>query len=441
MSRSFFVLTVTCVLLVFGGMLTAFWWPMEPGSFQKDSAGSEAAFASRLGDGTAVNPDGAAPEGSIEDIAASGTSGPIPRIDALDASGAIPGEALLTFRTPEALAEFLSRAAKLGLRVLGSDLKLRTARVAFRNTGALINDLRANLDDYQSLGPNYIARIPGLPAEDSTTQGETDSANGGGRAPFRSQGLEAIGATGDRSRWGIGVTVAVVDSGIGPHPSLSGREIVHVDLLKDGGEMNGHGTAMATLIAGNDADVAGVSPAAKLLDIRVTDSEGESNTALLATGIVRATDLGADVINVSLGTTGNSPVLAAAVAYAQSRNAIVVAAAGNEQQTALSLPAGLDGVLSVGAVDAGGTQAWFSNSGEDLTLVAPGVGIVSGYSDGQLVIGDGTSQATAIASGVVAQLLGRGYSPGSVIHALINSAKPLDAPRTAVGAGMLQLPR
>jgi thermitase len=440
MSRSFLVLTVSCVLLVLGGLFAALWWPLEEGKVQPEAYGSQLANGAQMDDAAADSSAG----GSLGDVVkeqAKANSIRVPRIDALDSNGAIPGEALLTFRSPEALAALLERASQMGLRVLGSDLKLRTARVAFRNTGPLVDDLRAHLDDYQSLGPNYIAIIPGLPPEDSATEGETDTANAGGRAPFRNQGLEAIGATGDRSRWGIGVTVAVVDSGIGPHPSLSGREIVHVDLVKNGGKMNGHGTAMASLIAGNDANVSGVSPAAKLLDIRVTDSKGESNTALLSTGIVRATDLGARVISISLGTTGNSPVLAEAVAYAQRQNAIVVAAAGNEQQTALCLPAGLDGVLSVGAVDASGTQAWFSNSGEGLTLVAPGVGIVSGYSDGELVIGSGTSQATAITSGVVAQLLGRGYSSGRVIHALINSARPLDAPRTAVGAGMLQLPR
>jgi thermitase len=297
------------------------------------------------------------------------------------------------------------------------------------------------LDDYESAGPNFVVRIPGLPLEESGTGGAPDSANGGGRVPFGSQGLESIGATGDRSRWGDGVTVAVLDSGIEAHPSLGKAEITHVDLLKDGGEMNGHGTAMASLIAGNDANVGGVTPAARLLDIRVADSNGDSNTALLASGIVRATDLGARVINISLGTTGYSQVLAEAVQYAQSHNAVVVAAAGNEQQTALVWPAGFAGGLSVGAVDAGGTQAWFSNSGEGLTLVGPGVGIVSGYSDGKVVIGSGTSQATAITSGVVAQLMSRGYSSSSIIPMLTRTAKPLNAPASAVGAGLVQLPK
>jgi len=361
-----------------------------------------------------------------------------PEVEALNVPGSIPGEALLTFRTPEALAAFRDRAAKLGLRVLGYDPQLRTARVRFGDPSGLARDLDEYAGDYSHVGPNYVARIPGLPTEPVA---ETDTANAGGREPFRSQGLDSIGATGDRSKWGQGVKVAVIDSGVGAHPSLDETRITHIDLLKDGSEMNGHGTAMASLIAGNDPNVGGVAPSAELLDIRVTDSQGESNTALLASGIVKAADLGARVINISLGSAGYSPVLAEAVQYAQSRNAIVVAAAGNEQQTALLQPAGLPGVLSVGAVDANGNQAWFSNSGGTLTLAAPGVGIVSGYSKGQLVIGSGTSQAAAITSGVVAQLMARGYSAPKIIPLLSRTAKPLNAPSTAVGAGLIQIPR
>jgi thermitase len=171
----------------------------------------------------------------------------------------------------------------------------------------------------------------------------------------------------------------------------------------------------------------------------VADTHGDSNTALLSSAIVKATDLGARVINVSLGSSGSAPILEAAVRYAQSRHVIIVAAAGNEQQNALSMPAGIPGVLSVGAVDANGTQAYFSNSGPGLTLVAPGVGIISGYAENKLVIGSGTSQATAITSGVVASLLSRGYHGSNIIPLLTRTAKPLGIPKEAVGAGLIQV--
>lgn len=360
-----------------------------------------------------------------------------PQIETLNVPGSLPNEALLTFRTPEALAAFRDRARSLGLEVLGYDAKLRTARVRFRDATALERDLNAHAEDYTHVGPNYLVSIPGIPSAPAAS----DTANAGGRAPFQSQGLDAIGATGNRSSWGQGVTVAVIDSGIAAHPSLKGTQITHIDLVNDGSAMNGHGTAMASLIAGSSETVNGVAPAAKLLDIRVTDTNGDSNTALLSSAIVKATDLGARVINISLGGSGDSPMLDEAVRYAQSRNVVIVAAAGNEQQTALSWPAGISGVLSVGAVDANGSQAWFSNSGPGLTLVAPGVGIVSGYADSKLVIGSGTSQATAITSGVVASLFARGYNGPNIIPLLTRTAARLNAPATDVGAGLVQIPK
>ncbi|WP_395739378.1 S8 family peptidase [Prosthecobacter sp.] len=358
-------------------------------------------------------------------------------IATLNVPGSMPNEALLTFRSAEALAAFRERAAALGLEVLGYDSKLRMARVRFQNPAALEGDLNAHASDYSRVGPNPIVSIPRLPAAPA----QTDVANPGGRAPFRGQGLDAIGAAGNRSGWGQGVTVAIIDSGVTAHPSLANVQITHYDMLNDGSALNGHGTAMASLIAGNDPNVGGVAPSAKLLDIRVADSNGNSNTALVSSAIIKAADLGARVINISLGAAGDSPVLDEAVRYAINRNIVVVAAAGNDQQTTLSMPAGIPGVLSVGAVDANGTQAYFSNSGQGLVLVAPGVGIVSGYSDGKFVIGSGTSQATAITSGVVTYLLGRGYGGSNIIPLLTRTAEPLQAPATAVGAGLIQLPK
>jgi len=364
------------------------------------------------------------------------TTQPQLQVQPLNAPDALPDEALLTFRTPEALAAFRDRAAASGMLLLGHDVRLRTARVRISDPSGLERDLREHGEDYTHIGPNLLVRVPGLPAP-----AETDTANAGGREPFKSQGLDWIGATADRSGWGQSVKVAVIDSGIATHPALKNADITRIDLVGDGSAMNGHGTAMASLIAGNDPQVGGVAPAASLIDIRVADTNGDSNTALLSSAIVKATDLGARVINISLGSSASAPMLEEAVRYAQSRHVVIVAAAGNEQQNSLSMPAGLPGVLSVGAVDASGKQAWFSNSGTGLTLVAPGVGIVSGYANDKVVIGSGTSQATAITSGVVAYLLGRGYHGSNIIPLLSRSAAPLSAPAEAVGAGLLRLPK
>jgi thermitase len=322
------------------------------------------------------------------------------------------------------------------LRVISSDARLLSARVGYDNVDAMARELSDNAGDYENVGLNYLVWVPGLPEET-----QTDTTNAGGRQPFGDSGLAAIGATGDRSTWGRGVAVAVLDTGVTAHPSLNQTEVTHYDLVNDGQEPNGHGTAMASLIAGNGEDEGGAAPSSRLLDIRVADGKGESNTALVAQAIMQAVDQGARVINISLGTTGDSAVLRKAVAYAIQRGVVIVAAAGNEQQTTLAYPAGYEGVISVGAMDAEGVQAYFSNSGATLTISAPGVGIVSAYSNGRTVIGSGTSQATAITTGVVATLLGRGYAAHNIVQVLSNAAQRTGAPKEQVGAGLLQVPR
>ncbi len=356
--------------------------------------------------------------------------------EALQGRGVVPGEVLLTFKSPEALAALRARAGFYGLEILSVDPRLRTARVRYRDLALIQKELNEHAGDYQQAGPNYMAWVPGLPAQ----QGQTDASNAGGTQKFNNAGLAAIGATGDRSQWGNGVTVAVLDTGITDHSALAQVKITHLDLVKDGQPFDGHGTAMASLISGEDAMAAGVAPKAKILDVRVADAKGESNTMLLASGIVQAVDQGARVLNISLGSAGDSAVLRQAIQYAMSRNVVVVAAAGNEQMNALSLPAGYPGVISVAAVDASGAQASFSNSGSGLTLAAPGVGIVSAYSDGRLVIGSGTSQSTALVSGVAATVLGWGYQPQNLADILSRAAKPTGAPAEQVGAGVVQVP-
>ncbi len=347
----------------------------------------------------------------------------------------MPGELMLTFKDADGLEAFRRRAAAAGFEVLSSDPRLLAARVRYADPAAMARELQNYNGDYGNIGLNYLAWVPGLPDEPAP-----DAANQGGRLPYMNSGLEAIGAVGDRKQWGRGVTVAVLDTGVTDHTALLHTQVYHYDLVNDGEPFNGHGTSMATLIAGDDPENGGVALASRILDIRVADVNGESNTALVADGIMQAVDQGAKVINISLGSTGDSLVLRNAVLYAQSRGVVVVAAAGNEQQQFLSYPAGYEAVISVGAVDAAREQAYFSNSGENLSLTAPGVGIISGYSDNRVITSSGTSLATAITSGVVSSLLSRGYSAQNVKQELMAHARPTGAPARQVGAGVLRMP-
>lgn len=429
-------LLVVCCLLAFGGMVIALGWmfqemqgPPVPGAEAvawRPKKPARPAFPGSvpMPNGISAALDQPSPLPPASDLA-----------ESLRHPEAVPGEALLGFKNQAALDAFRARAAHSGLLVVSTDPRLLTARVRYRRVEDLQREVAGHEHDYTHAGANWMARIPGLPRQPAK-----DTANAGGAQPFQSQGLDLIGAPANRSGWGAGVKVAVLDSGVVAHPSLQGTSIKHIDLVNDGQEFHGHGTAMTSLITGSDAKVSGVAPAAEILDIRVADPQGGSNTSLLSSGIMRAVDAGAKVINISLGSTQGSPVLDQAVAYAISRGAVIIAAAGNEQANMLSYPAALPGVVSVGAVDASGKQAWFSNSGQGLSLVAPGVGIVSAYTGNKLVIGSGTSQATAIVSGVAAYLAGRGYQPANIPTVLARSARPTGAATTAVGAGIVRIP-
>ena len=355
--------------------------------------------------------------------------------DLAAAEGVVPGELLLTFKSPEALNAFRLRAGLAGIEIRHSDARLKSARVKYKDAAKMADELRDHAKEYENIGPNHHIYVPGTPEKPAQ-----DTTNAGGSVPYESSALDAIGATGDRSRWGAGVKVAVLDTGVTDHATLNGVKVTHTDLVKDGQPLNGHGTAMASLIAGHDEHNGGVAPAAEIMDIRVADSTGRGNVANVAQGIMQAVDQGARVISISLGTSADASVLREAVAYAQSRGVIVVAAAGNEQQTQLAYPAAYDGVISVAAVDAKGRQAFFSNSGENLFISAPGVGIVSGYSDNKMVISSGTSQAAAITSGAISALISRNYTSSNIRQVLTSNAVRVQAPANQVGAGILHLP-
>ena len=353
----------------------------------------------------------------------------------LNGPGAIRNEALFKFRSPEDLRKFLSRAGRSDIAVLGRLDSLSAARVGFDH----VDQLRALMEDdvsiHEGIDANFVVMVPRGPNPESRPAGS-------GTAPFRGEAfLQAVGADGNRSTWGQEVTVAVLDTGVEDHPTFGEGQITHLDLVNDGQPFDGHGTAVASLIGGRDKQASGVAPASHILDVRVANSQGESNSFTLAEGIVQAADAGAQVINISLASYGDAAVVREAVAYAQSKGAVVVAAAGNDQTAnQLAYPAAIDSVVAVGGVDANFQQAYFANSGQGLDVTAPAVGIQSAYGPDSIVVGDGTSQAAAIASGVAAYGLSSGFTtPSGAADWLRHNALPLTLSPERGGAGMTQV--
>jgi serine protease AprX len=252
---------------------------------------------------------------------------------------------------------------------------------------------------------------------------------------------------------GRGVDVAVLDSGVTPVPGLdsSNKVVYGPDLSFDSQDPNtayldgfGHGTSIASIIAGNDGTPGGfqgVAPDARIVSVKVGATNGAVDVSQMIAGIdwvvQHANDPGMNirVLNLSLGTDALQAYqvdpLAHAAEAAWRHGIVVVAAVGNAGTSTKTLadPASDPYVLAVGAEDPAGTVkndddflATYSNGGNDKRhpdVVAPGSYVIGLRAPGSTLdtqfpgarIGDrffrgsGTSQAAAVVSGAVADLL------------------------------------
>ena len=240
-------------------------------------------------------------------------------------------------------------------------------------------------------------------------------------------GVERVGlpAAWDVSVGSRDIVIAVLDTGINPDiVDFSGRIVSPYSVLTNSSQWpawkdvseTGHGSAVAGIAAAqgnNGAGIAGAAWNVKIMPVKISDN-GESDTLLLAEAIDYAAAQGADVINVSFATPPGSTAgltLKSAVASAVAKGTVIVAAAGNWGATSVGYPAGLPGVIGVGATDtfdALWTQAEeASNSGSALDIAAPGGRILSYYKASGERFGyyGGTSMASPLVAGVAALIL------------------------------------
>lgn len=228
------------------------------------------------------------------------------------------------------------------------------------------------------------------------------------------------------------VTIAVIDTGVDyNHQDLAGKCVAgynYVDRNSDPMDDHGHGTHVAGIAAAlgdNSTGVAGADWRARIMPIKVLDAQGSGYDSDVAAGIRYAADHGAEVVNMSLGSSSYSYTLAEAVNYAYNKGVTLVAAAGNDGSS-VSYPAACDHVIAVGALDQGDNLAYFSNRGQALDLTAPGVSILSTVPGGYGKM-SGTSMASPLVAGCASLLLAAhpGYSPSQVEAALVEGATDL----------------
>jgi len=317
-------------------------------------------------------------------------------------------------------------------------------------------------------------------------------------AALQSTYIKAIGAD---KLWNVppyprgwGVTVAVVDSGISPHPDLNDysgnsrilRQINFVDGNPMPDDFYGHGTHVAGTIAGlgtaSNGGYMGVAPEARLIDVKVTDDYGMGNTSTVVAGLEwiykNRTAYNIKVANLSLNSTVpesyHQSALNAALEVLWLNRIVVVASAGNEGKEKLYPPANDPFVITVGAMDDQKTidlsddkLAAFSAYGITVDgfakpdIVAPGADIISLLASddmnlvknfpNNLVNGktkkyfrmSGTSMAAAVVAGAVAVLLEDepALSPDQVKYRLMATARPvaMNGAACATGAGYLDL--
>jgi subtilisin family serine protease len=229
---------------------------------------------------------------------------------------------------------------------------------------------------------------------------------------------------------GQGITIAEIDTGVNASlPELTANMVPGIDLGESGnGETDrsvdefGHGTAMASIMVAQQGSfgITGLAPDAELMPIAVplqgtTDASSNDH---LAQAIRYAVDHGAKIISMSLGGVSKPGSTSEpcpsdeqqAIYYALRHGAVLVAAAGNSGRSgnAIEQPGVCLGVLAIGAVQRDGSVASFSSRHPYVTLDAPGVNIPSlSRVPGIAYHGNGTSQATAIASAVLALVWSR----------------------------------
>lgn len=296
-----------------------------------------------------------------------------------------------------------------------------------------------------------------------------------------------LGQYGITQAWNVsqgeGVKVAVIDSGIdSSHPDLKGAVAGGIDMSGSGaaggtkgvGAEPEHGTLVATMLAGRGHPspsatggatgaagasgqvgagpdgVIGVAPKAELLSISVwlgsENPAGKNIDDQIPAAVRWAVDHGAKVINMSLGSTSTAwpESWDSAFAYAEAKDVVIVAAAGNRKSGSeqVGAPATIPGVLAVGGLDKDGTASVDSSSqGISIGVSAPAEDLAGGLPGGGYARWSGTSGAAPIVSGVAALIRSKypQMSAAQVINRIISTAKPKGGgtPNAIYGYGIL----
>jgi len=317
----------------------------------------------------------------------------------------------------------------------------------------------ADLQQQLSLDTRVVSAEPNGWLETAEARQQSFAFDDGFGSPSAVAGQPAVAAVhldqAHVAATGRGVTVAILDTGIDPnHPDLRGAYAGGVDFVAgdldpteereqrdddlDGhvDEAFGHGTHVAGIIHL-------VAPDARLLAVRVLDSDGRGSLLDVVAGVRWAMEHGAKVINLSLGSLTKSDALQRTLEDARSAGVAVVVAAGNwGDDKPVEFPAASRHVAAIGAVDATDRPAEFSSFGDNVALAAPGVAVRSTYPGGEYRLWSGTSMSAPFVAGTCA-LLAETHPDWSIDQMLARigaAAAPVREPDgVKFGAGVLDI--
>jgi thermitase len=293
--------------------------------------------------------------------------------------------------------------------------------------GRLVSDTRLLYAE-----PNFVAEAPEEHGGDSRHKAYGISDTNGSTEQYAASALGLPCAA--TASLGQDTTVAVIDTGAQlDHPDLDENfeDVARYDFVDDDRNpteravgLDADGNNLKDELVGHGTHVAGivdlVAPAAKIMPLRVLDSEGYGDVFAIAKAISYAKSNGADVINLSLGSAHRSALLREVIEDAIKDDVVVAAAAGNSNSRRPHYPAAgngtaasADGLVAVTAVDMYSKKSNYANYGTWVDIAAPGDGIRSTFPVGRYANWSGTSMATPFISGQAA-----------LIHAVYGSLDP-----------------
>ena len=318
------------------------------------------------------------------------------------------------YRIPNELLVRLKRNSKesiddiakaLGAKIVGRDDRLKLYRLQFADADAA-NAAASQLNSDPSVGlidSNYVVDRPN-PVQSAPVPGAASP-------------LPALNVNPAVN----GVVIGLIDTAVQMQDGFSQYSLPPLSVVGQPNEPSdqlSHGTAMfETLVEGMAA-----APS-KILPVDVYPNGDSTTTYEVVTGTITNINAGANIINLSLGGTGNSTLFQDIITEATQKGILFVAASGNNGGTALTYPAAYTGVLAITALDPNGQLASYADNGSFVRAAESGTSIV--YLNGQPWQVQGTSTSTALATAAIAQIINQQHvSVSQAVTQFIQSHPP-----------------